>query len=81
MSMLADASGFAGSALILAAFAYVNVLKRAPNLLFNILNFVGAGLLAISLSINFNLPALLLECAWMAIAAYGMLSAFRSPSK
>ncbi len=81
MSMLADVSGFAGSALILAAFAYVNVLKRAPNLLFNVLNFVGAGLLAVSLSINYNLPALLLECAWMAIAAYGMLSSFRPPSK
>ena len=79
MNMVANVSGFLGSALILAAFAYVNILKRVPNLLFNVLNFAGAGLLAVSLSINYNLPALLLECAWMAIAVYGIFSSFRSP--
>jgi hypothetical protein len=74
---LADVAGFAGSALILLAFAYVNVLNRAPDLVFNIGNFLGAALLAVSLSINYNLPALVLECAWMLIAAYGIISAFK----
>jgi hypothetical protein len=74
---LADAAGFAGSALILLAFAYVNVWRRAPDLMFNLANLLGAGLLALSLSINYNLPALLLECAWMLIAVFGIVSALR----
>jgi hypothetical protein len=77
MTVLADMAGFFGSALILGAFAYVNMFHRAPDLKFNLLNFVGAALLAFSLSINFNLPALLLECAWMVIAAFGIVSAVR----
>lgn len=74
MPVLADVAGFLGSALILGAFAYVNMAHRAPDMMFNLLNLVGAALLAFSLSINFNLPALLLECAWMVIAAFGIVS-------
>jgi hypothetical protein len=79
MSLFANIAGFAGSALILAAFAYVNVLKRAPDLSFNLLNFIGAALLAVSLWINYNLPALMLEGAWMIIAAFGIMSS-RKPT-
>jgi hypothetical protein len=78
MMLIANVCGFAGSALILLAFAYVNILHRAPDLRFNLGNFAGAALLALSLSINYNLPALLLECAWMAIAAAGIVSTLRS---
>ncbi len=78
---LANIAGFAGSAIILAAFAYVNILKRAPDIFFNLGNFLGAALLAVSLSINYNLPALLLECAWMLIAVYGIVSSLRSAGK
>jgi hypothetical protein len=77
MMVYANIAGFAGSALILGAFAYVNLLKRAPDLRFNLLNFFGAGLLGASLFINYNLPALLLEGAWMIIAAFGIVSALR----
>ena len=70
----ADIFGAMGSILILLAFAYVNVLKRAPDLVFNGLNLVGAGFLAISLYINYNLPVLMLELTWMAIALYGIVS-------
>jgi hypothetical protein len=77
----ANIAGFAGSALILGAFGYVNLLKRAPDLLFNLLNFFGAGLLGMSLLINYNLPALLLEGAWMVIAAFGIVSALRNKAK
>jgi hypothetical protein len=78
---LADAAGFAGSALILLSFAYVNVLHRAPDLVFNLGNFIGAALLAVSLSINYNLPALILEGAWMLIAGYGIIGALRAKAK
>ncbi len=77
MTNLADAAGFMGSALILLAFGYVNLWNRAPDLKFNLANFAGAGLLAYSLSVNYNLPALLLECAWMLIAAFGIATSLR----
>jgi hypothetical protein len=77
MISLADAAGFAGSALILLAFGYVNMLRRAPDMAFNLANFAGAALLAVSLSINYNLPALLLECAWMVIATFGIVTGLR----
>jgi hypothetical protein len=70
---LADAAGFAGTLLILGAFARQTLAQVPPDLAFNLANFIGASLLAFSLSINFNLPALLLELAWAAIALFGVV--------
>jgi hypothetical protein len=80
LDLFADIAGFLGSALILAAFAYVNVLKRPPDILFNLMNFGGAAALAVSLWFHYNLPSLLLEVAWMAIAVYGIVSLMRKKS-
>ncbi len=77
----ADIFGAIGSILILLAFAYVNVLKRAPDITFNVMNLLGAGGLAVSLYINYNLPVLLLEITWMAIAVYGIVSLLMARGK
>ena len=45
----ADLIGFAGSACIIAAFAYSNVSSAMNLLVFNLVNFIGAALLTISL--------------------------------
>ncbi len=71
----ADLIGFAGSACIIAAFAYSNVSKAMNLLLFNAVNFIGAALLAISLTVNYNLPTMVLEIVWMAIALFGIAKA------
>ena len=68
----ADLIGFAGSFCIVAAFAYSNISKDMNLLMFNIVNFVGAALLTVSLMVNFNLPTLVLEIVWMAIALFGI---------
>ena len=73
----ADLIGFAGSACIIAAFAYSNMSTRMNLLLFNVVNFVGAALLTISLTVNFNLPTMVLEIIWMAIALLGIAKALR----
>lgn len=70
---LAQAAGFAGTILILGAFARQTLGNRAPDLAFNLANLIGASLLAWSLTIDFNLPALLLELAWAAIALAGVI--------
>ncbi|APG63507.1 hypothetical protein LPB140_02760 [Sphingorhabdus lutea] len=74
-SFAADIIGFVGSFFIVAAFAYSNVTKAMNVLLFNILNLIGAALLTISLTVNFNLPTMVLEIIWMAIATFGIAKA------
>ena len=69
----ADVVGFVGAVTILAGFAYQTLRNAAPDRWSNGANFVGASLLALSLLVNYNLPALLLEMAWAAIALFGLV--------
>ena len=68
----ADMIGFAGSFALVAAYIYSNVAKLVSLVTFNVLNLIGATLLAVSLTVNYNLPTLVLEFVWMAIALYGL---------
>ena len=77
----ADLIGFAGSFFIVAAFAYSNLTTQMNALWFNVSNFVGAALLTVSLTVNYNLPTMVLEVVWMAIAIFGILKALRTRSK
>ena len=71
-SSSANIIGIIGSIFIVVGFAYANMAKAMNALLFNGLNLVGAILLAISLLVNVNLPALMLEVVWAAIATLGI---------
>jgi hypothetical protein len=55
--------------------------KHLNKVAFNLANLVGAILLLISLSVNFNLAAFVLEAAWGTIAAAGLLLAVRAKLK
>jgi hypothetical protein len=79
-SLTADIIGICGSALFIGAFIYANMAQVLNKLLFNALNLVGAILLLISLSVNFNLAAVVLEVAWGIIALIGLIRALRAPS-
>lgn len=74
----ADLVGFVGSFFIVAAFAYSNLTTQMNALWFNLSNFVGAALLTVSLTVNFNLPTMVLEVVWMAIALFGIFKALRT---
>lgn len=74
---LADAIGLLGSALFIAAFAYANLASALNKVWFNAANLVGAVLLLISLSVHFNLAAVVLEVTWGLIAAAGLIGALR----
>ena len=73
--LAADLIGFAGSFFIVAAFAYSNLTAQMNAYWFNVANFLGAALLTISLTVNFNLPTMVLEIVWMAIALFGIIKA------
>jgi hypothetical protein len=77
----ADLIGFAGSFFIVAAFAYSNLTSRMNALWFNISNLIGAALLTVSLTVNYNLPTMVLEVVWMAIAIFGIIKALHNRGK
>ena len=77
----ADLIGFAGSFFIVAAFAYSNLTTNMNALWFNVSNFVGAALLTVSLTVNYNLPTMVLEVVWMAIAIFGIVKALGARDK
>jgi hypothetical protein len=74
---LADAIGIFGSMIFIAAFIYANRAASMNKIWFNAANLVGAALLLVSLSVNFNLAAVVLELAWATIALWGLISAVR----
>ena len=67
--------GLLGSALVLGAFGYANAAGQLNKLVFNLINFIGAVLLLISLSVHFNLAAFVLEVCWALIALIGLVRA------
>lgn len=76
-SVAATAVGLIGSAIFIAAFAYANIARMMDKRLFNAMNLLGSILLLISLSVDFNLPAMVLESAWGVIALVGLVAAIR----
>ena len=70
--------GFLGTACIIAAYAYLTW-KDEPNpFILHGTNLAGAILLTISLVVHTNLPSLVLEGFWAAIALYGLVKALRA---
>jgi hypothetical protein len=78
--LAADVIGIIGSVIFIIAFTYANMAKSMDKLLFNSLNLIGAILLLVSLSVHFNLAAVVLEVAWAAIALFGLVAALRARS-
>jgi len=79
--MAANVIGLIGSALFVIAFAYSNMTQAMNFVLFNLLNLVGAVLLIASLSVHFNLAAMVLEIAWAIIAILGLAKAWLGRKK
>ncbi len=69
----ANIVGLIGSAMFIIGFAYANVSEAMDKIVFNILNIAGAILLLISLTVHFNLPAVVLETVWALIATAGLI--------
>ena len=70
--------GFIGTACIIGAYAYLT-LKDEPNpFILHGTNLAGAALLTISLIVHTNLPSLVLEGFWAAIAVVGLAKAARA---
>ncbi|HEX2792908.1 MAG TPA: permease [Croceicoccus sp.] len=69
--------GFVGMACIIFAYAYMTGAKRPNPFVQHGVNLAGAALLTVSLIYHPNLPSLVLEGFWAAIAIWGLVKALR----
>lgn len=68
-----DFFGNAGVLLILASYLLLQMQKMSPaSLLFSTVNGLGALLLLVSLTQDFNLSAFAMELLWLLISLYGL---------
>ena len=71
--MIYDIVGIFGVGLILAVYAMVQVDKLSVNnIYYSICNALGAFLIIVSLMVDFNLPAFLMEFFWVIFSLYGI---------
>lgn len=69
--------GFAGTACIIAAYAYLTLSDTPNPFILHGTNLAGAALLTVSLLVHTNWPSLVLEGFWAAIAVMGLVKAWR----
>lgn len=67
--------GFVGTACIIAAYAYLTLVKSPDPFLLHGTNLAGAAFLTVSLAVHTNWPSLVLEGFWAAIAVTGLVRA------
>lgn len=71
--------GLIGVGFILLAYFCLQAGKlRGDSLRFQVLNIFGASGIAISLLYDFNLSAMVIELAWIAISIYGMVRGMKA---
>jgi len=69
-----DVAGSAGAAMILVSYLLLQVGRLpATSLPYSLANGAGAALILVSLSIDFNLSAAIIEAFWLAISLVGVL--------
>ena len=76
---LFDLVGNVGVALIVFAYLALQIERVSPrDLSYSVLNAVGAGLILVSLSSDFNLSAAIIEVFWIGISLIGIFKAARA---
>ncbi len=73
-----DVIGLTAPVLFLFAYAMISFGKWKPEMLrFQVMNFLGAVAILISLTKDWNLPVFILEICWGAISVYGIVKALK----
>ncbi|CAH0350949.1 MAG: hypothetical protein WA085_12715 [Sphingobium sp.] len=73
----ANVIGMIGSAMMVYAYAYSNVVKTMNFLFFNLLNFIGSLFLIASLTVHFNVASMAMEIVWAIVAVFGLIKVLR----
>ncbi|MGH8109647.1 MAG: CBU_0592 family membrane protein [Arenimonas sp.] len=82
MSSWPDLLGFAGVFLVLLAYSLQQLRRIDGNgLLYPFVNFIGAGLILVSLVYKPNVPAIVMEAAWAVVSIIGIVFALKARQK
>lgn len=73
--------GFLGTACIIGAYFYLTASDKPNPLILHGTNLAGAALLTVSLLVHTNIPSLVLEGFWAAIALWGLAKALKARSQ
>lgn len=73
--------GFVGMGCIISAYFYLTAVEQPNPFILHGTNLAGAALLTVSLLVHTNLPSLVLEGFWAAIALWGLAKALRTRGK
>jgi predicted membrane protein len=75
---LLDVIGNIGVVMMMVTYLLLQLNKvRSDDLIYSLLNAIGASLVVLSLVVNFNLSALLMEVFWVLISLLGIYRYFR----
>lgn len=75
---LMDLVGLIGAAVLMITYLMLQLNKLSSDgLAYSLLNAIGAGLIVISLLVNFNLSAFIIEVFWVLISFVGIYRYFR----
>lgn len=73
-----DAIGIIGVAIILVVYYLLQVERmKSDELIYSVINLVGALLIVVSLMYSFNLASFVIEICWIAISIIGIVRYFR----
>ena len=73
-----DLVGNVGVVILMIAYLLLQLNKLSNGLLYSSLNAIGATLIVISLLVNFNLSAFLMEVFWVLISIVGIYRSLRA---
>ena len=69
-----DIIGTLGVAVIIFTYILLQIERiRSDQLLYSVLNAVGAAMILVSLYFTFNLPSVVVESFWLLISLFGMV--------
>ena len=68
-----DIVGTLGVAVIIVTYVLLQIERvRSDQLIYSLLNAIGAALILISLYFDFNLPSVVVEAFWLVISLFGI---------
>jgi hypothetical protein len=77
-----DFVGNVGVALIILTYILLQLEKiRSEQILYSVLNALGASLIIVSLVFNFNFSAFIVEFFWVLISLFGIIKYFTKKNK
>ena len=80
LDIIFNITGIIGVSLILLAYFLLQIEKvRSDNIIYPVLNLIGASLLLISLLRFWNLPSVIIEIFWILISIYGIYKIIKKP--